>query len=385
MQERQGILSPEREELFRKAEKELHFRAEVYRLGDRFKDLSPELAAITMLDVTNIPGCHYGLKNVFVPLIRNLERERSYARESRVVVSPEKAILVEPSMGNGWIAFSDAATKLGYEHVVVMPDGLPEPRYHHPQGRKVEIIRTPKEEYAEGLPKQMQALIDQNRQRLLEGKKIYASPNHAAGKVDITVEAMSELGRQLIANLGELYEPLRVVISMGNGASLCAVGEYVKKHSGNAKVVATESFAYGGGYDRYAKGKGLASYNELFGIDPGHPTLMAKFSAFGTNAPIGIEMPLQTRAFSSDLIDNYVLFADDKVLQAYVQAHEGLRLKPKENSARNAWGLPSYSALPQALVETYGNSTLANIAVASRFTNKGERVVAIAYDGRKNY
>ena len=373
------MLSLERENLFRAAEAELRFPAQVYRLGDRFEGLVPELAEITMLDVTDVPGCHYGLKNVFVPLIRQLERERSSARKSRVEVSPEKAILIEPSMGNGWVAFSDAAEMLGYEHTVIMPDGLPEPRYHHPQGRKVEIIRTPKEEYAEGLPKQMQALIDQNRQRLAEGKKIYVSPNHAAGKVDITVEAMSELGRQLIANLGELHDPLRVVISMGNGASLCAVGEYVKKHSGNAKVVATESFAYGGGYDRYAQGRGLASYRELFGIDPGHPALMAKFSAFGTNAPIGIEMPLQTRAMSGDLIDDYVLFADNKVLQAYKE------LQPKEDHAKNALHLANYNTLPHALSETYGNSTLANIAIASRFTNRGDRVVAIAYDGRKNY
>lgn len=379
MKERQGILSPERERLFLEAEKELHFAAQVYRLGERFEGFVPELAEITMLDVTNIPGCHYGLKNVFIPLIRNLERERNSARESRVVVSPQKAILIEPSMGNGWIAFSDAAEMLGYEHMVVMPDGLPEPRYHHPQGRKVEIIKTPKEEYAEGLPKQLQALMDQNKQRLVEGKKIYVSPNHAAGKVDITVEAMSELGRQLIANLGELHEPLRVVVSMGNGASLCAVGGYVKKHSNNAKVVATESFAYGGGYDRYAQGKGLMSYKELFGTDPGHPDLMAKFSAFGTNAPIGIELPLQTRAFSSDLIDDYVLFTDDKVLQAY----EGL--KPKDDHGIHALHLPNYSTLPRILFETYGNSTLANIAVASRFTGRGDRVVAIAYDGRKNY
>lgn len=374
------MLSPEREKVFRKAEAELHFRAEVYRLGDRFEGLSPKIAAVTLLDVTKIPGCHYGAKNVFVPIIRYLETMRSSGGKSRMVVSPEKAILVEPSTGNGWVAFSDAAEMLGYEHMVVMPDGLPEPRYHHPKGRQVEIIRTPKEEYAEGLPKQLQALIDQNKQRLAEGKKIYASPNHATGKVDITVEAMSDLGRQLITNLGELHDPLRVVISMGNGASLCAIGEYVKKHSDNAKVVATESFAYGGGYERYVEGKGLISYRELFGIDPGNPDLMAKFSAFGTNAPIGIEMPLQTRAFSSDLIDDYVLFADNKVLQAY----EGLQ--PKDDYEINALHLPNYSTLPRILFETYGNSTLANIAVASRFTGKGDiNVVAVAYDARKQY
>lgn len=372
-------LSSEREQIFRSAEKELKFSVQVYRLGDRFERLAPELAGLTMLDVTQIPGCHYGAKNVFVPIIRHLEGMRSSGGKSRMVVSPDKAILVEPSTGNGWVAFSDAATMLGYEHVVIMPDGLPDTRYHHPAGRKVDIIRTPKEEYAEGMPKQLQALMDQNKQRLKEGKKIYVSPNHAVNRSDIAVKAMSDLGRQLISNLGELNEPLRVVISMGNGASLCAIGEYVKNHSKNSKVVATESFAYGGGYDRFAKGKGRTPYRELFGIDPGNPALMAKFSAFGTNAPIGITMPLHERAFNSDLIDNYELFADDKVLEAYEE------LKPQEDPAKNVLNLPNYSKLPRVLFETYGNSTLANIAVASRFANKGERVVVMAYDGRKQY
>ncbi|MBI4096563.1 MAG: pyridoxal-phosphate dependent enzyme [Candidatus Levybacteria bacterium] len=382
MKERQReshMLSPERENLFRSAEAELRFPAQVYRLGDRFEGLTPELADVTMLDVTNIPGCHYGAKNVFVPIIRHLESTRSSDSKSRVIVSPEKAILVETSTGNGWVAFSDAAEKLGYEHKVIMPDGLPDARYYHPQGRKVEIIRTPKDEYAEGMPKQLRALMNQNRQRLAEGKKIYVSPNHAVASVDITIEAMSDLGRQLIANLGQVHDPLRVVISMGNGASLCAIGEYVKKHSSNAKVIAAESFAYGGGYDNFAKKRGLASYAELFDVDPGNPGLMAKFSAFGTNAPIGIKLPLHERAMNGDLIDDYVLFSDDKVLEAYRE------LGPTGEHLENALNLSNYSKLPRVLFETYGNSTLANISVASRFAGKGERVVAIAYDSRKQY
>ena len=76
-QNREGhALSFERENLFRAAETELHFPAQIYRLGDRFEGLAPELTEITMLDVTNIPGCHYGLRNVFLPLIRQRERER---------------------------------------------------------------------------------------------------------------------------------------------------------------------------------------------------------------------------------------------------------------------------------------------------------------------
>lgn len=376
VEERQP-LSPEREELFRIAKEKLQFPAEVYRLGERFEGLPDELAAITMLDVTKGPGCHYGAKNVFVPIIHELERRRNSEGRTKLVVSPQTAILVEPSTGNGWVAFSDAAQMLGYEHAVIMPDGLPEPRYKHPQGRAVEIIKTPKEEYAEGMPKQLHALMEQNKQRLARGEKIYVSPNHAVKGADITVQTMSEIGRQLIVNIG-LEEAIRVVISMGNGSSLCAIGEYVKGHS-RGKVVATESFAYGGGYDRFAAGRGLRSYRELFGIEHGDPALMAKFSTFGTNAPIGIEMPLHERAFNSGLIDNYVLCSDDGVLEAY----KGLYTTTEY--LENALALPNRSQLPRVLYETYGNSTLANIAVASRFRSRGERVVAMAYDGRQNY
>ncbi len=368
------ILLSGRDELFHKAESELHYQAQVYRLGEKFEGLAPNLAEIIVLDVTQVPGCHYGLKNVFVPLIKYMETEKR--------VTPANSKLVEASTGNGWVAFSDAAQMLGYEHAVIMPDGLPEARYLHPKGRKVEIIKTPKEKYAEGMPEELEHLtsLSFNRERIQEGKKRYVSPNHAAGdeiKTNITVNTMSELGRQLLANFSEQDKPIRVVVSMGNGASLCALGEYVKSHTENAKVVATESFAYGGGFDRYAKSHGASSYGDLFGIDPGHPELMSHFSAFGTNAPIGIEMPLHERAFNSNLIDNYALFTDNKVQEAYK------KLQP--NSPAGLLPLNYGVLLPKVLIDTYGNSTLGNILIASRYTQKGERVVAMAYDGRQNY
>src|SRR3989344_2160214 len=369
----------ERDELFQKAERELQYAAQIYRIGERFEGLEPELSKITMLDVTQIPGCHYGAKNVFVPMIRELEDRRIASIDSRIVVSPDTAILVEPSTGNGWVAFSDAAEMLGYEHMVVMPDGLPDARYNHPLGREVEMIRTPKEEYVEGLPRKLNELMNQNRQRIREGKKIFVTPNHAAGRAHITAEKMSDLGRRLLENIGDSRDPITLIVSMGNGASVCGVGGYVKKNIHESKLVVTESFAYGGGYDWYAKRNGLSSYRELFGIDLGDSRLMAKFSAYGTNAPIGMEMPLQTRAIEGDLIDEYVLFTDNEVLQAFKD------LKSNDDHLKNALELSNYSLLPQALAETYGNSTLANIAESKRFGNKGERVVALAYDSRKNY
>jgi cysteine synthase len=375
MKERQReihALSPERENLFKKAEKELQHPVEAYRLGDRFEGLPQNLAKITLLDVTKIPGCHYGAKNVFVPIIRHLEERGT---------SPETSILVEPSTGNGWVAFSDAAEMLGYEHVIIMPDGLPEARYRHPQGRKVMIIKTPKEEYALGMPKMLRKLIYQNKERILSGQKLYISPDHSVGNGEITVKTMSDIGRQLINNVAS-SEPLAVIASMGNGSSLCAISEYLKNHRSNAKIIATEDFAYGVGYDNFGKLNGYIPYKELFGIEPGNKELMDKFTAYGTNAPIGIKMPLQEKAVKDKLIDSYFLFTDNAVLEAYK------RLNPNEGNLKNALNtllLPNRDNLPQILSENYGNSTLGNIAVASLLTGIGRRVVALAYDSRKNY
>lgn len=373
------VLSPAREHIFRQAENELHFPVQVYRLDERFRNLPSELDSITMLDTTRVPGCHYGVRNVFVPIIRHLEETGTSINGQSVAVSPDNAILVEPSTGNGWVAFSDAAKRLCYEHLVVMPDGLPEARYRHPSGRPVEVLRTPTEEYALGMPKALMSLIRENRQRHAEGKKIYVTPNHPVGAADITVETMSDLGKQLLDKISEPNDSLRVVVSMGNGASLCALGEYVKVHRPDSKITATESFAYGGGYDRFAQSRGLPRYEELFDIEPGDPALMTAFSTYGTNAPIGIELPLQTRAINGDTIDDYLLVSDGKVIRAYEN------LWPMERSWRNALSLPNYSNLPQELIDIYGNSTLANIAAASVFSQRGEQAVAMAYDGRENY
>ena len=212
----ENFIQPSREGLFAEAERNLHYQAEVYRLGDRFKELPPEIASVYVLDVTKVPGCHYGLKNVFVPIIRDLEIHGISVKKQPVVVSPETAILVEPSTGNGWVAFSDAANYLGYEHVVVMPDGLPEARYRHPKGRVVTILKTPKEEYALGMPAKIQELIRQNPERLARGEKIYVSPNHPVGAAEITVKAMSELGRQLLGKIGDKNANYKIEQRRGN-------------------------------------------------------------------------------------------------------------------------------------------------------------------------
>lgn len=370
------LLTPERRAIFDTIEREPNPSIRVYQLGERFEGLPSSLAKVTMLDVTKITGAHYGVGKTFPLIIRDLEEHGTRVGRQRVKVSPETAILFEASTGNGWVAFSNAAERLGYEHVIVMPKGLPAARYRHPQGRKVKIVSPETEDYALGMPGKQMELLGENPGRLNSGEKIYVTPNHAISGANRTVQAMSEIGKQLIEHVGT--GELTAVISMGNGASLYSIGKYLKEHTQAAQVIATESFNFGGGFDRYARLRGYRSYGEVFGIDPGNPNLMQQFNAYGTNAPIGVELPLQRRAIT-DVIDFYRLFIDDATAQSY----NTLRLDAKFNEI--VAGLPNYDRLPLILYETFGNSSLGNIAVAKRFARDGKTVMAMAYDGRGNY
>lgn len=253
-------------------------------------------------------------------------------------------------------------------------------RYRHPSGRFVEIIKTPKELYAKGMPIQLKSMLDSNRDRIKNGKKIYVSPNHAVAAGDITVATMAELGEQLV-NLLQPKRPLTVVASMRNRASLCALGEYVKNTTPQAQIIATESFAYGGGYDWFARQHGWRIYRDIYGFKPGDPTVLAGFKTWGTNVPIGVDLPLQARAIEGSLLNAYSLFVDNDVLEAH--ARIPVLLSMIEGIAPQL--LPNYSNLPACLTETFGNSTLANIAVAERAQAPRRITVAMAYDARDNY
>ena len=380
----QHILSPGREALFDQLEGEMLHEARVYRLTDRFPELPQNYQDIYVVDVTEIPGCHYGLRNVFVPIIRHLERTGVRVGEEIVPVTPDTAILVEPSTGNGWVASSDAATRAGYEHIVVMPDGLPEARGRHPDGREVMIIRTPAALYARGMPRAMGELISQNRDRRARGDKIYVSPNHPIGAADITIEAMSELGRQALAGLEGEYRRLVVVVSMGNGASLWGLAGPIRESRPDAYITATESFACGTAYEEWRTRGGLhiQSYQERFGIEPATKEMMEAFSLLGTNAPIGVILPLQERAYAAGLVSRIQLVADDPVLAAY------RKLRPGTLWQHNANMLPNLSDEPEELQAVFGNSTLANIAAAadeSMYWDGHRAFVVMAYDGRSQY
>jgi len=372
-------IDDERQQLFDKLDGELKGNAEFYFLDERFPE--EEFPEIICIDVSQVEGCHYGHNNVFVPLIERLEKQGISIDGEVHQVTPDKAILIEPSTGNGFIAFTKAAHLLGYETKVIMPDGMPEARYRGGENYAAEIIRTPAEKYARGMPERIEELIAQNRQRLKSGEKIFASPNHCIGESgDITVARMGLMVKQLDRWMGANYSGVigSLSVSVGNGSSLCGLGEAIKRLNPQTQVHATESFACGLYYNEFARNNGLDSYLKLYGIEPAADILMKHFTEYGTNAPIGIKFPLQKRGLN--IVDNVILCANHELLDAFNNG-----FNPSMKHFNQASRLPRWDKLPQRLHDHYGNSSLMNIAAAISVAEEDAAGIAMIYDGRDKY
>jgi hypothetical protein len=161
-------LSAERLRLFEEADRELRGDIDVYNLGQRFKEfhhLPSSYNQIYCIDFRE-PGCHYGARNVFVEIIRQLEENGIKVGDETLEVNPHTTKFVETSTGNAAEAFLMATNKLGYtETIVVMPDGLPEARYKNLEKYGAEIVRTKKELYVRGLPLELKKYIKKNKER----------------------------------------------------------------------------------------------------------------------------------------------------------------------------------------------------------------------------
>lgn len=388
--------------LYEAIEAEFNYKPDIYRAGERFEDLPSDIAPLIFIDVTKVPGCHYGVGNLFLEIMKVIESEGVPVNRQRIQVRPENTYVVEGSTGNGWVAAARTAVRLGYKFIGVMPDGMPAARYqyegfsnivcfdsHNPDdileqkklcasidlafspGISVVIVKTPADQYALGMPRQIKAFLSQNRSRLEEEHRIYVSPDHSVQNAEITVKAMSKIGEEVVNSLGKQNLPTIVVASMGNGASVCAL-----ENTGMALVV-TESLNTGLWYDQFAALHDLESYNTRFGIDPANPSLMQKFITYGTNAPLEVLLPLQQRALQT--VSGCVLFTESETLETF------LRLGLENTYLQRVLQLPNYSLLPPVLQAAFGNSSLANIAVAKRFIEMGKEAAVMIYDGRENY
>ena len=379
MLEKQPIpykLSPPREAQYREFTNEPPAHIPIDRLGVLVENVPYPFSEVVGIDMSGIDGCHYGVKNIFPSIFYRYETQGLRVGEGIFYPTPDKAIAGGTTTTNAGTAMVIAAERFGYEPLMVIPDNLPRARYRFMEDHNVHLIKT--RNYAKEMPDAVKALIAQNPERLARGEKVYMFEDHSVRNADITVEVMSKtIGSQVVKALGHL-EGLALVVAMGNGSSIQAIGQEVRMHIPESKVVAAESIAYGGGYNMFAAKNHLPTYRDLLGIDPGHPELMKVFRAYGSNAPIHVKLPLQQKSID-EVVTDYALYLYDEVLAAYQKLGMGNAYSIFVES------LPNYDRLPKSLYERYGNTSLANILIASQYVEQGLPAAAVLYDSRINY
>ncbi len=381
-----------REAEFARAKESLGYQdARVYRLDEQLNGLPRELPDVVVLE----PGKngHYG--PVFAHIIEDLENNQRKIKVDGVSIpipiTSNTVTLVETSTGNAKDAFVRAADYLGYECVVVMPSGLPEARYRLPeqdylQGQP-EVIRADSGDYALGMTTKLRELLATNPERVARGDKPYYCLNHAVSAADTTVRAMSKLGEVMAQKIHEKYnKPLGdLVVTMGNGASVCALGLLAKEVYPDLRITAIEALASGWIYDLFAQRHGLESYWEKYGMKPG--SLMPAYTAYGSTAPMKEVLPLQIRAID-EFVHDFELITDRLTNQAYKE----MSPQPSDGQRALIANLPDTSTLPPELHKFYGNTALMGFVEADKILRRnkmrgGERklVGTVAYDLRDKY
>ena len=365
----------DRNKLFDKLKEEMVSEPKIYQLDSLLPLLRKDTGnKIHIIDFSEQPGAHY--RGVFVRLIERLENIG--LKRGTIPISPETAILVEPTTGNGGEDFVIAANKLGYEAVVVMPDGMPESRYHPMEKLGGTVIGTSKEDYALGMRAKLVELLNGNDKRLERGEKIFASPNHCGHEMsDITTCHMAGMIDQYMK---EIEMPLDfAVFAMGNGSSLYGPGRRVKELFPKAKIYGIESVASGLAFDKMYPGR----YKELFGIHPAHPEMMKQFKLYGTNAPLGVPLPAQDKSISEGIVDEIILVSDDDV---YLGA---CRVGVSSEHQANLLYLTNWHQISRELINScsFGNSSVAVIAASlEKLKNKeNQNALCVVYDNREKY
>lgn len=367
-------ISQERLEFFAAAKKEMESDPKIYSLVDVVKDPTNH---IYVIDHSAQEGCHY--RGIFIRLIEILENEGLKKESGILPIRPDTAILVETTTGNAGIDFFAAATKAGYEAAVIIPDGLPSSRYRPLERFGQTIIKTPPEGYALNMPDALTKLLRQNKERLRRGEKMYVSPNHSMGRMaQVTTLTMATMIDRFTDTIDEQID--LAIFGMGNGSSVYGPAKRLREFSPSTQIVAVESIASGGAYEIMHPGK----YEELFGLRPGDPRLMAHYKLFGLNAPISVEMPSKTQAITERIVDEIELVTDNGMNRTMEKIDTVL-----PDHRQNFLQLPNWE-LTKKVVESrykFGNSSMANISVALQFleNKKNTNVLCIVYDGQEKY
>ncbi len=151
------------------------------------------------------------------------------AAERNHVISPSKTVIVEPTSGNTGIGLALVAAAKGYRIILVMPETMSTERRKLLQGYGAELVLTPGSEGMKGAICRAEGIL----QGLADGfmPQQFKNPHNP------------EVHRQTTALEILHYTEGKVdalVAGVGTGGTITGVGEVLKQHNPETKIIAVE-------------------------------------------------------------------------------------------------------------------------------------------------
>ncbi|MCP3965040.1 MAG: cysteine synthase A [Lentisphaerae bacterium] len=141
----------------------------------------------------------------------------------------KNTIFVEPTSGNTGIGLALVGRLKGYKVVIVMPENMSEERKKLITSLGAELILTPAKASIEGSVKKTEEIVAGNPNAFTLQQ--FENPDNPLVHFEGTAR---ELWRQMRGNIDVF------VAGVGSGGTLQGIGEFLKKHKPNVKLIAVE-------------------------------------------------------------------------------------------------------------------------------------------------
>ncbi|MEK7545410.1 MAG: pyridoxal-phosphate dependent enzyme [Patescibacteria group bacterium] len=292
---------------------------------------------------------HYD--RVFIPLLESLEEDGKIERDSDVL---------ETSSGNAGISFAWAARKLRFNPYVFMPDYVPEPRIIETQrmaGHEQVVLIDDKKKFLKACSDAMVKHLRGNRDRVgAEGRKIWMA-NHSQNNIVPGFFAPIAQEARRFAGAIDYF-----IGGIGNGSTVLGIGEDLKRHSPDTKVIGFEPHRAATYFQRERVRWGNFTV-PILGEGEAVHTEWSFHDLPGIGGSGNINMPFIERAIQDRIMDDIVP-VDEKSILSTVRYNE--ELKPEER---------------------LGNSSLVARAIAEKMALdvRDKTFLTLAYDRTDRY
>ena len=139
------------------------------------------------------------------------------------------SVIVEPTSGNTGIGLALVGRLMGYTVRIVMPEGMSEERKKLIKALGAELVLTPDSESLPGAVKRVEEMAAEDSRVFVPQQ--FENPENPRVHYEQTAR---ELWRQMSGKIDCF------IAGVGSGGTLQGVGQFLKEHKGDAKIVAVE-------------------------------------------------------------------------------------------------------------------------------------------------